>query len=210
MELLKNLELVEVTTNDGKATLTFLHEERGEIREVNFNKNVYDESTGKFTPDADKAAKVEEWCQEYFKLTFDKLSQAIGTRKDVYAYDTFNSLWESEQIKKFEKDMVGQIIQTEIKEITDDGVGIHIKFDYEDETYQSNMSYSEYMENLKKWFKNPQKQAKQYKKFEEKFHVGVAEAIETGCLTGQEIMVEVKSAFGKFVYPEIKPLLKKK
>ena len=101
MELLKNLELVEVTTNDGKATLTFLHEERGEIREVNFNKNVYDESTGKFIPDADKAAKVEEWCQEYFKLTFDKLSHRHP--EDVYAYDTFNSLWESEQIKKFDK-----------------------------------------------------------------------------------------------------------
>lgn len=207
MELLENLELVDVTTKDDKAILTFLDEDKGEIREVNFNKNVYDEATGQFVHNDEKAAKVEEWCETYFDLTFDTLSQAVGVRKDVYAYDRFNSLWESEQIEKFDKDMVGHILGTEIKDISEDNVGIHIKFNYEGTTYQSNMNYSEYLEDKKMWFVNPQKKRKQYQKFEEKFHVRPEDKDE---LVGQKIMVEVKIAFGKFVYSEIKPLPKKK
>ena len=58
-ELLEQLELVDVIIEDNKkATLVFLHEERGEIREVNFNKQVYDKDTKKFVDDAEKAAKM--------------------------------------------------------------------------------------------------------------------------------------------------------
>ena len=42
MELLKELELVEVSVEDGKAELTFLDEENMEIRKVNINKKKYD------------------------------------------------------------------------------------------------------------------------------------------------------------------------
>ena len=42
-EFLEQLELVDAIFEDNKkVTLVFLHEERGEIREVNFNKQVYD------------------------------------------------------------------------------------------------------------------------------------------------------------------------
>ncbi|EAE3352542.1 hypothetical protein E1U67_11795 [Listeria monocytogenes] len=199
--------MVEVVIKEGKATLQFIDMDRGELREVIFNKNVFDKEKNEFVPDEEKAAKVEEWCQEYFQLTFDDLSKAVGEKRDVYAYDKFNSLWESEQIAKFDKDMVGQIISSTVKDVTDDGIGVHIKFEYEGELYQSNMTYSDYMETMKKWFTNPQKQRKQYEKFEEKFGISIDNKEE---LIGKDIMVEVKSAFGKFVYPDIKPFPKKK
>lgn len=206
-EKLEQLELVEVVIKEGKATLQFIDMERGELREVIFNKNIFDKEKNEFVPDEEKAVKVEEWCQEYFQLTFDDLSKAIGVKKDVYAYDKFNSLWESEQIAKFDKDMVGQIISSTVKDVTDDGIGVHIKFEYEGEVYQSNMTYSDYMETMKKWFTNPQRQRKQYEKFEEKFGISIENKEE---LIDKDIMVEVKSAFGKFVYPDIKPFPKKK
>ncbi|HAA5562529.1 TPA_asm: hypothetical protein GF878_05460 [Listeria monocytogenes] len=206
-EKLEQLELVEVVIKEGKATLQFIDMERGELREVIFNKNIFDKEKNEFVPDEEKAVKVEEWCQEYFQLTFDDLSKAIGVKKDVYAYDKFNSLWESEQIAKFDKDMVGQIISSTVKDVTDDGIGVHIKFEYEGEVYQSNMTYSDYMETMKKWFTNPQKQRKHYEKFEEKFGISIENKEE---LIGKDIMVEVKSAFGKFVYSDIKPFPKKK
>ncbi|EAH0767877.1 hypothetical protein NWM19_000575 [Listeria monocytogenes] len=206
-EKLGQLELVEVVIKEGKATLQFIDMERGELREVIFNKNVFDKEKNEFVPDEEKAVKVEEWCQEYFQLTFDELAKAIGEKRDVYAYDKFNSLWESEQIAKFDKDMVGQIISSTVKDVTDDGIGVHIKFEHEGEVYQSNMTYSDYMETMKKWFTNPQKQRKQYEKFEEKFGISIDNKEE---LIGKDIMVEVSSAFGKFVYADIKPFPKKK
>ncbi|KAA9519568.1 hypothetical protein DCK39_15620, partial [Listeria monocytogenes] len=117
-EKLEQLELVEVVIKEGKATLQFIDMDRGELREVIFNKNVFDKEKNEFVPDEEKAAKVEEWCQEYFQLTFDDLSKAVGEKRDVYAYDKFNSLWESEQIAKFDKDMVGQIISSTVKDVT--------------------------------------------------------------------------------------------
>ncbi|EEO1861281.1 hypothetical protein G5827_002957, partial [Listeria monocytogenes] len=113
-EKLEQLELVEVVIKEGKATLQFIDMERGELREVIFNKNVFDKEKNEFVLDEEKAVKVEEWCQEYFQLTFDELAKAIGEKRDVYAYDKFNSLWESEQIAKFDKDMVGQIISSTV------------------------------------------------------------------------------------------------
>src|SRR4051812_42383017 len=109
MELLEQLELVDVTFEDVKATLVFLDEDKGEIREVGFNKKSYDNDSSKFIDDPAKAEKVEGWCQEYFGLTFDRLAEAIGERKDIYAYDRFNSLFEVEMVEKFTKDEAGQI-----------------------------------------------------------------------------------------------------
>lgn len=207
MEKLTNLELVGVVyENDNKkAVLTFLDEDRGEIREVNFNKQVYD--NGKYVDDPEKAEKVDEWCQEYFGLTFDQLSDAIGTRKDVYAYDNFNSLWEAEIVSKFDKDMVGQIVEGTITEITVDDIAIKVKFDYDGDIYQGKFTYAEYLETRKEWFTNPQKKKKQFERFESKFHVPVEDKDE---LVGKHIMVEVKTAFGKVTYADIKPLPKPK
>ena len=68
MELRQQLELVEVAYNEGntQATLTYLDEENGEVLEVKFNKQSYDQQAGKFVKDDEKAKQVEEWCKEYF------------------------------------------------------------------------------------------------------------------------------------------------
>lgn len=205
MELLEQLELVDVTFEDKKATLVFLDEARGEIREVNFNKKIFD--NGKWLDDEEKAAKVEGWCEEFFKLSFDQLALAIGEKKDIYAYDGFNSLYEVAMIKKFEEDMVGQIFEVEVSEVIDDGKAIRIRFEYENDTYESKMTYSTYMEAKKEWFVNPVKKQKQYSKFFEKFGFSVD---EKELLVGRNVMIEVKKALGKYVYVDVKPFPKKK
>lgn len=207
MEILQNLELVDVTFEDKKAVLVFLDEDRGEIREVNFNKQSYDNDANKFIDDEVKAAKVEEWCQEQFGLPFDRLAEAIGERRDIYAYDRFNSLFEVKMIKKFEKDDVGQIMEVEVSSVEDDGIKVSIQFDYDGDTYESRMTYADYLEVKKQWFVNPQKQKKQYEKFEEKFGISIENKDE---LVGQKVMIEIKLAFGKFVYVDIKPFPKSK
>ena len=89
----------------------FLDADKGEIREVNFNKNKYDEASKKYLPDAEKAAEVDKWCEEYFQTAFEELAQCIGDRKDIFCYDRFNSLWEVKMISKFDDEMVGQIFE---------------------------------------------------------------------------------------------------
>ena len=205
---LENLELIEVRYTDDKkkATLTFLDEENGEVREINFNKQSWDDKTGEFTDDEEKAAKVDEWSQEYFGLDFLQLPKAVGETKDVYAYDNFNSLWEMQIVQKFGDDMLGQIIQVPCTEIIDDGTAIRIRFEYEDKTYESKMSYADYLEVKKAWFVNPQKQTRQYAKFEQKFHIPIENMEE---LVGKTLMVEVKKAMGKYIYNEVKAFPKK-
>lgn len=207
MELLNNLELIDVHYNNDnkKATLVFLDEERGEIREVNFNKQSFD--NGKYIDDPEKAKKVEEWAKELFGLTFDTLAQAIGERRDIYAYDNFNSLFQVSQVTKFDDDMVGQIFEVEVEEVIDDNIAIKIRFKYEDNLYESKMSYADYVETRKEWFVNPQKRTKQYEKFEKKFGIKIEDKDK---LVGKTVMVEVKKAMGKYVYSEIKPFPKKK
>lgn len=207
MELLTQLELVDVTFEDKKAVLTFLDEERGEIREVNFNKQSYDQEKGEFVNDPEKAEKVEALCQEHFGLEFDRLAEAIGEKRDVYAYDRFNSLYEVKMTSKFESDMVGQILSVVVSNVVDDGVAVRIEFEYEGNTYESKMTYADYLETKKQWFVNPLKRAKQYDKFNDKFGIHIDNKEE---LIGVDILVEIKLAFKKFVYTEIKPFPKKK
>lgn len=206
MELLKDLELADVRyENDGvKAVLVFLDEERGEIREVNFNTQKWD--NGSFVDDPEKKAKVDDWCQKYFNLEFSELPQAIGTKMNVYAYENFNSLWESTQVKKFEKDMVGQIIDVPIVEALVDNIGIRIRLEYEGEVYESKMGYADYMETKNQWFVNPQKKTKQEKKFKEKFHIDVEDIDQ---LVGKNVLAEVRLAMGKYTWIDIKPFPKK-
>lgn len=207
MKLLENLELVAVEYSDKmpKVTLTFLDAENGEIREVNFNKYVYEND--KFVPNDEKEQKVEQWCQDFFGVSFDNLASAVGDRKNVYCYDKFNSLFEVQQIKKFEEDMLGQILNVEVTEVVDDGKAIKIRFDYEGETYESKMGYSTFLEAQNQWYVNPVKQQKQYEKFKEKFSISIVDKEE---LVGKSVMVEVKKAMGRFIYNEIKPFPKRK
>ena len=200
MKLRKNLELIEVEYKDGKkAVMTFLDEENGEVLEVNFNRQSYDGSG--FVDDPDKAKQVDEWCDEYFDCAFKDLHRCVGVKKDIYIYDRFNSLWPVSVTNKFKKEDKGKIFETTIKEIVDDGIAIRIKFDYKADEYESKMTYAKYVEALKKWFTDPQKKDKKYEDFKDKFGVSIEEAEQ---VIGKPIMVEVKLAFGKFPYAEIK------
>ena len=207
MELREKLELVDVEYDGKKAIMTFLDKERSEVRVVNFNKQSYDDTANKFVDDPEKEQKVEEWCDKYFETTFDKLQDKIGSFHDVYVYEKFNSLWECQTVEKFKADQLGKIYQTTIKEITQDGFSIRIRYDIDGNTYGSKMTYGEYIENLKQWFVDPQKKASVLEKFKKKFGVSIENKDE---LIGMDLIVEVKCAFKKYYYGDIKPFPAKK
>lgn len=199
--LRENLELVEVvyTNEKKKATLRFLDMDAGEILEVHFNKQDYKD--GNFIDSKEKAEKVDKWCEEYFETDYDDLSSRVGDKFNVWTYERFNSMWESEVIEKFDKEDQGKIFETTIESVTDDGQKISIKYKYKDQLHETKMQYSDYVESIKKWFVNPQKQRKQYEKFEEKFGVPIEKAED---IVGKKIMVEIKVAFKKYAYGDIK------
>lgn len=206
MEIRKNLELVNVECDGStKATMMFLDKERKEVRTVTFNKQVYD--NGKFIDNDEKAQKVEQWCQDYFGCAFSELSDQIGAKKDIYVYDNFNSLWECEIVNKFDESQVGQIYQTEVKEIIIDNIAIRIRYDIDGKTYESKMTFATYLDTTKEWYVDPNKKAKKLEQFEDKFGVDIDHKDE---LIGHPLMVEVKSAFGKNYYGDIKKFPKKK
>lgn len=205
-EIQEQLELVDVTFEDSnqKAVLTFLNSDLGQIREVNFNRQSFDSKTSKFVADPEKAAKVDEWCQEQFNLPFDRLGEAIGEKKDIYCYDNFNSLWEVRMISKFGDDMEGQILDVEIVEAVDDGKKISLQFEYDGLLYESKMQYAKYLEIRKEWLVDPVKRDKQFKKFEEKFQMPISDLSN---MVGKKVLVEVKK-LGEHTYSEIKPFKK--
>lgn len=207
MELRKDLQLVSVEyeSDNKKVVLTFLDAERKQVRVVNFNRQSYVD--GKFQDDPEKAAKVDEWCDKYFQTSYFDLTDCIGQRKDVYCYERFNSLWEVDTVEKFTADMVGQIYQTEVKEILVDDYFIKIRYDIEGKTYESKMSFGVFMKETREWLQDPIKKDSQFKRFEEKFHVPVDRKQE---LIGHPLMVEVKSAFGSNYYGDIKRFPNKK
>lgn len=199
--LRKDLELVQVVyeNSNKKAVLKFLDEENGELLEVNFNKQIYD--NGQYIDDEEKEEQVKEWCKTYFGKDFDSLSERVGDRFDVYKYPKFNSMWEAEIIEKFDKSQSGMIFETKIEGVKDTGIRISITYKIDGSLYETKMNYSEYLEDRHQWFPNPQKKNKQYEKFKDKFGVSVEDADE---IIGKEIMVEVKVAFGKYAYGDIK------
>lgn len=202
MQLKENLTLVQVDKEEKSVDLLFLDiEGDGCLYPVRFNKQSYDAEKGKFVDDPEKAKKVEEWCQQYFGLTFDTIGNAVDVKKDVYCYDKYNSLWESDSIAKFEKEDKGKIFTTEIKDIIDDGTCIKIRFEHNNNTYESNMRYSRWLEERKMFVVEPILKTKKYEQFEKKFGVGIDDKDE---IIGKEIMVEVQIAFNKFPYCEIK------
>lgn len=207
MELRPNLELVSVEYESGnqKAVLTFLDRERKQVRVVNFNRQIYKDN--KYVDDADKAAKVDEWCKTYFDTTFKGLAGCIGTKKDVYISDRFNSLWEIAEIQKFTPDMVGQIYQTEVKEIVVDDYFIRIRYLINNEVYESKQTFGNYLKETREWFQDPNKKQREYEKFERKYQVPVDKA---DTLIGHPLMVEVKTAFGSNYYGDIKAFPRKK
>lgn len=203
MEIRENLELIEVKyENDNKkAILTFLDAAHGEIREVNFNRQSYKD--GKYVDDPEKAEKVDDWCKEIFNTTFSNLASAVGSKKTVYCYDTFSSLFEVEQVEKFTEAQKGKLYQTTIKEIRLDDYCIRIRYDIEGKTYESKMTFGKYVEQMKQWFIDPIKKEKVLAKFKEKYGKDISEA---DALKGAKLIVEVKSAFGTHYYGDVKKL----
>jgi hypothetical protein len=208
MEKLEAKEIVDVQIEDGKkVSFVLLDEDRGEIREVYWNRQKFDSQIKKFVDDPKKSAEVDAWCEEFFGLPFNRLGETIGEKMDIWCYPKFNSFWEVPQIAKFEDDMEGQIINTVCKNAFDDGKKISIQFEYDGELYESKMQYADYLEARNEWFINPTKREKQYTKFEEKFQMPVDE-IEN--MIGKDLIVEVKKAMGKYIYNEVKPFPKPK
>lgn len=203
MELRQQCELIEVkyASNDKKAILTFLDDELGEVLEVNFNKQKFDQDKREFVDDVEKAEQVDKWCEEEFGTTFDKLTQKLGVKKDIYHYDNFNSLWETNTVATFKSDNVGEIYTANITDVNDNGNAICIFLDVEGTIYRSKMNYGKYIEARKEYLVDPVKKTKQYAKFKTKFGVDFSQAES---IVGKSVMIEVKEAFGEFVYIEIK------
>ena len=201
MEVRKALELVNVSyeNNGMKAVMTFLDQERAEVRIVNFNRQVYHD--GKYENDEQKASKVDTWCHEIFDCEYDELSKCVGKNYDVYVYDGFNSLFEVKIISKFTADQVGQIYQTKIDEVVLEDYFIKIHYTIDNKTYETKQTFGQYLEGMKQWFLDPQRREKEFAKFEKRYHVSVEDRDK---LVGHPIMVEVKSAFGDHYYGEIK------
>ena len=188
MDIRENLELIEVNyENDNKkAILVFLDAERG-----------------KFLDDPEKAAKVEQWCDQFFGTSFNRLGDALGTRKTVYCYDTFNSLFEVEQVERFTPAMKGKLYQTNIEEIKLDDIAVRIRYKIEGKLYESKMTFGKYVESMNTWFPDPVKKKKTLEKIADRFGCPIEEA---STLTGAKLIVEVKAAFGDKLYGDVKKL----
>ena len=205
MERIENCEMIkaEIINND-RLEMKFYDAKNDVLRTVKFNKQSYDREKGQFVDDPEKAQKCEEWAQKYFGCTFDEVPEQIGVSRDVYVYENFCSLWETEdtqRAKKFDSPVKG-IIKTKIENIYLDNVGIHVEYLYNDELYESKYTTSEFIKDLKKWVRDPERETRAYKRFKEIFG---KEFSQKDDLIGAEIQVQVKKAFSSY-YGEILPL----
>lgn len=202
MEFYENLPLLEVEQDDTYIILTFVDEEKNECHDIKWKKQKFDPDEQAYVDDPNKLKQCEEWAEKYLGVTLDNLEDAVGQTHNIYAYETFESLWEADA--KFEEDMVGQIINSKFKDVEETSDGIIIRFDYDGATYRSNMKYTVFKAG--RYMVSPQKRNNQKNRFEEKFGVPLEQA---DSLIGKDIMVEVK-AMGKNIYCDVKPFPKKK
>ena len=201
--LRKDCQLIEVVKEGDpeEITLVFFDEEVDCIREVHWKLGVWDEDKREMVKSKEKAAKVAEWAEEYFGLKISDLEKAIGEKRDIYVYERFNSLWEVQIVNKFTLDNVGEMFSTTIKDVVVDDVAIKVAFDYEGKTYDKSYKIAQWNDTLNRFVKNPILRTKSFEKFEKLFGVNPNDA---DSIIGKEIMVEVKVAFGKFAYADIK------
>lgn len=209
--ILKDLTCYKVVhfNDDKKIELRFLDEENNEIYKVAYNKQKY--SDGNYIDDPETAAKAEALLEEETGFDWNHIDGFEGEVRDIYFYGGFSKLHHVEMVEKFKKEQAGELFDTTIKEVKIDNFGIHILYDWDGDTYKSNMSYGDYENNGGKmlFLVDPSKKARQKKAFEDKYGVPV-ELAES--LVGKSIKVEVISkANGKILYGEIKkPKLGKK
>ena len=170
MERIEQCEMIKAeVVNGNRLEMKFYDSKNDLLRTVKFNKQSYDREKGQFVDDPEKAQKCEEWSQKYFGCSFDEVPEQVGVSRDVYVYDNFCSLWESEdsqRAKKFDAPVKG-IIKTSIENIYLDNVGIHVEYKYNDELYESKYTMAEYIKDLKKWVRDPERETRAYKRFKE-------------------------------------------
>ena len=206
MKIAKNCELIKAAiVNDTRLEMKWFDPEAEQLITVKFNRQSWDKATGQFIDDEEKAAKCEEWTQEYLGCSFDEAPNVSGIVHDVYCYENFNSLWEVEEInrpKKFEGP-VKKIIKTNIESIYTDNVGIHVTYKYNDELYESKYATSEWIESMRKFVPDVEKTKRANRRFRDTFGVDPDDA---DSLIGAEIQVQVKKAFTSY-YGEILPIV---
>lgn len=195
--IIEKAELVDVTDKDGKINLTFLKDDK--IYEVGWNKRAYDSTLNDFVENKEKEEKVEEWSQNYFGVPTKDLTKKLGSKQDIYVYDTYASLWQS--YSKFTNEDVGQQFRTTIDKVEVTDNGILIVFEWKEkggQLYSSKMGFKQKLGDG--YYTNPIKERKQRQAFQDKYGVPVEESDK---VLGQEILVKVKKAFGKYPYSEI-------
>lgn len=196
------LPLVEVSKDDNQIVCYFIDKANGIALDVKFRLKKYDQKKQKFVDDETQYQRTVNSLQEYFGVGIDNIEDAIGQEHDVFAYDNYNALWESD--KKFDTDMAGQILQGTIKDVFDTDTGIVIKLDYDGDTYRSNMKFTEKVGD--EFYIKPQKKKRQLDAFVNKFGMPVEDGKK---LIGTDVHFEVK-AIGPNTWIDIKPLPKKK
>ena len=151
MELIKNCELVKVEIINGKrCEMKFYDKENDVLRTVKFNRQSWDSSKGSFVDDPEKEAKCEEWANTYFGCSFDEIPTKTGAVKDVYVYENFNSLWETEETERPKRftSPIRSIITTTIEDVIIDTIGIHVLYRYKGELYESKYTCAEYIKSM--------------------------------------------------------------
>ncbi len=205
MERIANCPMIKAEIINGtRLEMKFYDEEHDVLRTVKFNKQRWDRDRGEFVDDPEKAQQCEDWSQQYFGCSFNEVPEHVGGIRDIYVYDNFCSLWETEdtqRAKKFDKPIKG-IIKTKIENIYQDVIGIHVEYMYEGELYESKYTTAEFIKELKKWVRDPEREARALKRFKEIYGKDIS---EKDSLIGTEIQVQVKKAFSSY-YGEVLPL----
>lgn len=205
MERIENCEMIKAEIVNGtRLEMKFYDPKNDVLRTVKFNRQTYDREKGQFVDDPEKAQKCEEWAQKYFGCSFDEVPEQIGVSRDIYVYENFCSLWESEETKrakKFDTPVKG-IIKTCIESVYVDNIGIHVEYLYNGELYESKYTCAEFIKDMNKWVRDPEREARAKKRFKEIFGKDLDHREE---LIGTEIQVQVKKAFSSY-YGEILPL----
>ena len=205
MERIENCEMIKAEIVNGtRLEMKFYDPKYDVLRTVKFNRQTYDREKGQFVDDPEKAQKCEEWAQKYFGCSFDEVPEQIGVSRDIYVYENFCSLWESEETKrakKFDTPVKG-IIKTCIESVYVDNIGIHVEYLYNGELYESKYTCAEFIKDMNKWVRDPEREARAKKRFKEIFGKDLDHREE---LIGTEIQVQVKKAFSSY-YGEVLPL----
>lgn len=205
MEHISNCEMIKAEIVNGtRLEMKFYDDVNDVLRTVKFNKQNYDREKGQFVDDPEKAQKCEEWSQQYFGCSFDEVPEKVGAVRDVYVYENFCSLWETDdtkRAKKFDSPIKG-IIKTKIENIYKDQIGIHVEYLYNGDLYESKYTCAEFIKDLKKWVRDPERETRALRRFKEIYGKDFSQKDD---LIGTDIQVQVKKAFSSY-YGEVLPL----